>query len=96
MEQTNLPSMKDYISIKCLGKMSGYDPYKVYEEDDWLRIMWDDKEHDLNIWMDDDINKWCWAIYPLKDNGDGTFSTDTSIVVASGAAKEVYHPEHEG
>ena len=37
--------MSDHIYIKCLDEMSGYNPYKVYGEDDWMLVMWNDKMH---------------------------------------------------
>lgn len=93
--------MKDYISIQCLGKLSGYAPYKVYDDNDWLAIVYqlEGGKHpemfDLNIWLDDDTNKWCWAMYPLVTDDQGVTSTDTANCVASGPAKEVYNIEHE-
>ena len=93
--------MKDYISIQCLGKLSGYAPYKVYDEDDWLAVMYqrEGARHpemfDLNIWLDDDTKKWQWAMYPLVTDDQGLTSTDTSNCIASGPAKEVHCIEHE-
>ena len=31
--------MADHIYIKCLDEMSGYGPYKVYGEDDWMLLI---------------------------------------------------------
>ena len=93
--------MKDYISIQCLGKLSVYAPYKVYDDNEWLAIVYqlEGGKHpemfDLNIWLDDDTNKWCWAMYPLVTDDQGVTSTDTTNYVASGPAKEVYNIEHE-
>lgn len=79
--------MKDFIFIKCLDDMEGYPPYKVYEEDDWMVVMYNDDMHDLNIWLDDDTNEWQWAIYPMD--------TVAAESVANGKAKEVFGIEYE-
>ena len=39
--------MSDHIYIKCRDDMDGYPPYKVYDMDDWLSVMWNDEMHDL-------------------------------------------------
>jgi len=63
------------IPIKCHGEpMDGRSPYMVHEEDDWLDILHDSGHyksgtptvHRLNIWLDDQTDKWRWALY---DNG---------------------------
>lgn len=80
--------MANHIYIKCLGDMSGYAPFKVYDEDDWMTVMWNDKEHDLNIWWDDLKNQWRWAVYRLRLNGF-TWDTETDPEVANGYAEVV-------
>ena len=83
--------MADHIYIKCLDQMAGYSPYKVYSEDDWMSVMWNDKMHDLNIWWDENKDRWQWAIYPLRQGErDGLgwrLETDTSVIVAEGNAQ---------
>ena len=91
--------MADHIYIKCLGETFGArSPYKVYSEDDWMSVMWNDKMHDLNIWWDENKDQWQWAVYPLKVGPrDGSrrqgpwrgdmLTTDTSVIVAEGNAE---------
>lgn len=71
------------IYIKCLGDMSGYAPFKVHDENDWMTVMWNDKEHDLRIWWDDFKNQWRWAVY----HGVFTWDTETDPEVACGYAE---------
>ena len=86
--------MADHIYIKGLDEMSGYPPYKVYDEDDWMSVMWNDAMHDLNIWWDDIKDAWRWTIYPLHKNADGTWYTDARKKVADGDA--VVLEDYEG
>ena len=83
--------MSDHIYIKCRDDMDGYPPYKVYDMDDWLSVMWNDEMHDLNIWWDENKDQWQWAVYPLKvgprDGLGWLLTTDTSVIVASGDAE---------
>lgn len=85
--------MANHIYIKCLGDLGARSPYKVYGEDDWMTVMWNDKEHDLNIWWDENKDQWQWAVYPLRvgprDGLGWRLTTDTSIIVASGDAEAV-------
>ena len=62
------------VPIKCHGEpMDGRAPFLVAEEDDWLTVMHDSGKyksgtptsHRLNIWLDDQTNKWQWALYDL-------------------------------
>jgi hypothetical protein len=86
--------MADHIYIKCLGETFGArSPYKVYDTDDWMSIMYDrsDKgrptEHDLNIWWDENKEKWQWAIYRLRKDREGMMETDGHLAIASGDAE---------
>lgn len=79
------------VPIKCHGEpMDGRDPYLVYEEDDWLTIMYDTgckgelKKGRLNIWLDDMTHQWKWAIY----------HRDATLHVASGDAEPIV--DYEG
>lgn len=61
------------VPIRCLGEpMDGRSPFMVYEEDDWLDVLHDSGKfkstptsHRLNIWLDDQTDKWRWALYDI-------------------------------
>jgi hypothetical protein len=81
------------IYIQLIGEaFDGRSPYKVYEEDDWLTVMYDCRDnrrpewHDLNIWLDENTDTWKWAIYCLKKERDGMVQTDTRLAISSGDA----------
>ena len=82
--------MADHIYLKCKGELSGYSPYKVYSEDDWVTVMYSpdgyDKAtlHDLNLWWDDLKKTWRWTIYPLHRLGRTFPPTVHDTIMASG------------
>jgi len=89
--------MADHIYIKCLDEMSGYGPYKVYGEDDWMTVMWNNMPHDLNIWWDDLKNQWGWGLYRFQlvsKRGGGFLGRDERDALASGDA--VVLEDYEG
>lgn len=80
--------MADHIYIKCLGETFGArSPYKVYDTDDWMSVMWQNEMHDLNIWWDENDEQWKWSVYRLRKMPDGTVQTDAVLPVASGDAE---------
>lgn len=71
--------------IQCFGElMDGRAPYEVYDEDDWLSIHHNGKEHDLNIWHCDERG-WQWSVYPVDDEG----CTNINSLIGSGDAREI-------
>jgi len=100
----NIPlSNTDVLHIKCHGELSGYEPWRVTSDDEWLWIMYRTPEEiemypkgaphtcDLNIWYNDLEHRWQWAIYPLK-KVNGAMQTDCSRILACGEATVVSEP----
>jgi hypothetical protein len=80
------------IWIKPIGEaFEGRSPYRIFEEDDWLTILYDSRdngrptEHELNIWLDDQTNQWKWAIYYPRSEWNAF--KDANLAIASGDAE---------
>ena len=77
---------KGTIRIKCHGEpMDRHSPFLLHEEDEWFTVLHDSGHyksgtptaHSLNIWLDDQTDKWQWALYDLA--WWNTKSLDTAI-----------------